>query len=250
MKKDTSWDKSADWYQGVTEEAGSYQKEVILPNLLRLINPKPGQKIIDIGCGTGFFARALAEKGAVLTGLDNSADMIKTATTFKTPDPITYLVGSADNLKLLKNKAYDAALIVLALQNMEHLAKVFNEAARVLKPGGNLYLVLNHPAFRIPKASSWEWTPDQNTQFRRIDKYLSESKQKIVMHPGESSAYTLSFHRPLQTYVKLLGKAGFGVTNLEEWISNRIGPKGKTFAALEQARKEIPLFLFIEAAKI
>ena len=250
MKKDTSWDKSADWYQGVTEEAGSYQKEVILPNLLRLINPKPGQKIIDIGCGTGFFARALAEKGAVLTGLDNSTDMIKTATTFKTPDPITYLVGSADNLKLLKNKAYDAALIVLALQNMEHLAKVFNEAARVLKPGGNLYLVLNHPAFRIPKASSWEWTPDQNTQFRRIDKYLSESKQKIVMHPGESSAYTLSFHRPLQTYVKLLGKSGFGVTNLEEWISNRIGPKGKTFAALEQARKEIPLFLFIEAAKI
>lgn len=250
MKKDTSWDKSADWYQGVTEEAGSYQKEVILPNLLRIINPKPGQKIIDIGCGTGFFARALAEKGAVLTGLDNSADMIKTATTFKTPAAITYLVGSADNLKLLKNATYDAALIVLALQNMEHLAKVFNEAARVLKPGGTIYLVLNHPTFRIPKASSWEWTPDQSTQFRRVDKYLSESKQKIVMHPGESSAYTLSFHRPLQTYIKLLGKAGFGVINLEEWISNRIGPNGKTFAALEQARKEIPLFLFLEAKKI
>ncbi len=251
MKKDTSWDKSATWYQGVTEESGNYQTELILPNLLRLVAPKTGQKILDLGCGTGLFARAFADKGASVTGLDNSRDMIKTASANNNPkNPITYLVGSADNLKLLANQKFDAVTIVLALQNMEQAAKVLQEAARVLKPAGRLLIVLNHPAFRIPKATSWEWTSDQKIQFRRVDKYLSESKTKIVMHPGQSSAYTLSFHRPLQTYFKLLGKAGFGVTNLEEWISHRIGPKGKTFAALEQARKEIPIFLFLEATKI
>jgi hypothetical protein len=50
-------------------------------------------------------------------------------------------------------------------------------------------------------------------------------------------------------YVKALAKAGFSVTKLEEWISNRQGPKGRTFSALEQSRKEIPLFLFLGANK-
>lgn len=251
MKKDTSWDKAADWYQDMTENTGSYQNDVILPNLLRLVNPQPKQKILDLGCGTGFFARAFAAAGAEVTGLDNSQDMIATASSLNTAEQnITYVHGSADNLQQFPAKKFAVVTIVLAAQNMEKLDKVMTEVARVLTPGGRLCLVLNHPAFRIPKATSWEWTADQKVQFRRVDSYLSESKHKILMHPGTSTEYTISFHRPLQTYIKLLGKAGFGVTRLEEWISNRIGPKGKTFAALEQARKEIPIFLFLEAEKI
>lgn len=251
MKKDTSWDKTATWYKDMTEDTGSYQNDVILPGLLRLVAPKPGTKILDLGCGTGFFARAFADLGAQVTGLDNSADMIDTAGNFPpTKNKIKYLVGSADKLSMIEKNSFDVITIVLAAQNMEHLDRVFSEAARVLKPRGRLCVVLNHPAFRIPKESSWQWTPDQATQYRRVDKYLSEGKQKIVMHPGKSTAYTISFHRPLQVYFKFLGKAGFGVTHLEEWISNRKGPQGKTFAALEQSRKEIPIFLYLEARKI
>lgn len=251
MKKDTSWNKAADWYKGMTEDTGSYQQDVILPGLLRLVSPKSGTKILDLGCGTGFFARAFAAVGAQVTGLDNSQDMIATADNFPVgKNPIKYYVGSADKLSMLADSSFDVITIVLALQNMEHIALVLAESARVLKPRGRLSIVLNHPAFRIPKESSWEWTADQATQYRRIDKYLSESKQKIVMHPGKSEAYTISFHRPLQVYFKFLNKAGFGVTHLEEWISNRIGPNGKTFAALEQSRKEIPIFLYLEARKI
>jgi hypothetical protein len=68
------------------------------------------------------------------------------------------------------------------------------------------------------------------------------------MHPGDDpEEMTVSFHRPLQLYFKALNKAGFAVARLEEWISNRQGPKGRKFAASEQARKEIPLFLMMEA---
>jgi hypothetical protein len=119
-----------------------------------------------------------------------------------------------------------------------------------LKPNGQLFLVLNHPTFRVPKESSWGWDEEKNIQYRRIDKYLSEARVKIEMHPGDDpSVHTWSFHRPLQVYVKALAKAGFSVTKLEEWISNRQGPKGRTFSALEQSRKEIPLFLFLGANK-
>ena len=64
MKKDTSWDKSGEWYNNLIEEEGSYQKEIILPNLERLISFKLSLKILDLGCGTGFFARAWQKKGA------------------------------------------------------------------------------------------------------------------------------------------------------------------------------------------
>jgi hypothetical protein len=68
------------------------------------------------------------------------------------------------------------------------------------------------------------------------------------MHPGDDpSLHTWSFHRPLQVYMKALNKYGFCISRMEEWISNRQGPKGKRFAAGEKARKEIPLFLFLEA---
>ena len=61
--------------------------------------------------------------------------------------------------------------------------------------------------------------------------------------------YTVSFHRPLQIYFKDLKNTGFLISGFEEWISNKksqIGPKQK---AEDVARKEIPMFAYIEAVK-
>ena len=60
---------------------------------------------------------------------------------------------------------------------------------------------------------------------------------------------TVSFHRPLQVYIKALTKAGFVVSRLEEWISHKKSGSGPRQAAEDTARKEIPLFLCIEARK-
>ena len=71
------------------------------------------------------------------------------------------------------------------------------------------------------------------------------------MHPGDKpDEMTISFHRPLQFYFKQLGKAGFGVTNMEEWSSNRLSQPGPRAEAENRARKEIPLFMCLEAEKI
>jgi ubiquinone/menaquinone biosynthesis C-methylase UbiE len=243
----TSWGKVAGWYDAYLKEEGTYQKDLILPNILRLMDLKRGETVLDLGCGQGFFSRGFASSGANVIGVDVSKELVAIARRLS-PPYIRFEVASADLLGFIESGSIDKATIVLALQNMENPKAVIDECRRVLKPDGSLYLVLNHPAFRIPRASSWGWDEKTGVQYRRIDRYLSESAIKIRMHPGDKpSECTLSFHRPLQSYVKHLANAGFCVVRLEEWNSNRKSEPGPRAAVENRARVEFPLFLFIQA---
>lgn len=263
MQKTTSWGSVAGWYDDLLEkQVGTYQADLILPNLLRLLEPKRGETILDLACGQGFFARAIAEaaSGVKVIGVDLAPELIAIAKkrsaehsshkVSQKTSPIEYHASSADRLPFIQNASVDKALIVLAIQNIEDMLSVFKEAARVVKKSGTLVIVLNHPCFRIPKASSWGYDKDAQIQYRRVDGYISESKTKIQMHPGaKPDDYTLTFHRPLQSYAKALGKAGFVIAKIEEWNSKKKSERGPREATENRARKEIPLFLMIEAMR-
>lgn len=252
-EKKTSWGGVAGWYDELLNEGGgSYQKQVILPNLLRIVESKQGMHVLDIACGQGFFARAFAERGAEVTACDISPELIDLAKRESTKQ-ISYHVAPADDLKVEKEH-FDAAAIVLALQNIENYSGAISQAAEALKKGGRLAIVMNHPAFRIPRSSSWQWDEKTNSQYRRIDAYMSDQTYKIDMTPGEENEnkkkFTVSFHRPLQSYVKAISKAGMAVTRLEEWISHKKSQKGPRSAEEDRIRKEIPMFIAIEAIRL
>lgn len=248
MNKSTSWGNVANWYNDLLEkDRNSYQAKLILPNLLRLVEAKKGEVILDLACGQGFFAREFAKLGAKIIGVDIASELIEIA---KRDKSVEYHVSPAHKLDFLQDKSIDKILIILSLQNIENANDVIKEVNRVLKPKGKLFIVLNHPAFRIPKASSWGWDDKLNLQYRRLDGYLSESKEPIQMHPGDNPREkTLTFHRPLQFYFKALGKNGLFVSRLEEWSSNKTSEVGPKKDAEDRARREFPLFLFLEAVK-
>ncbi|MDP3770433.1 MAG: methyltransferase domain-containing protein [Candidatus Sungbacteria bacterium] len=251
MKAKTSWGNVAEWYDEYLEKLeDSYQKNVILPNVLRILDIKKGDRVLDLACGQGFFSRALSDAGARVTGIDVSVELIGIAKKHL-PKNIAYYAASVEKLDMLKSESFDAAVIILAIQNIKNVADVFSECSRVLASSGRLVIVMNHPAFRIPQNSRWGWDSKEQTQYRRIDGYLSESNIQIDMHPGhEKKETTVSFHRPLQTYINTLAKYNFGITRMEEWISHKKSMKGPRQAAEDRARKEIPLFLMLVARKI
>ncbi len=248
-KKDTSWKKVAGWYDKTVKEEDSYQNKVIYPNLSRWLQDLRGKKVIDIGCGQGFFSRLLAEKGASVTGVDSGGSLIEIAK--KEGKNIKYVKADAHNLSFAKAGEFDMALCVLSLQNMENLKAVLGEISRVLKPNGKLIAVLNHPAFRIPQSSSWGLDEENKIQYRRIDSYLSPAKIKIDMHPSEKikKVYTYSFHHSIQDYMKALSASSFALVKIEEWISHRKSEAGPRAKAEDVARKEIPVFMAFEAVK-
>src|SRR3989344_7758406 len=104
----TSWSPVAKWYDETVELEGSYQKELILPNLLRLMEIKKGsgEQILDLACGQGFFSRAFASAGAEVIGVDISKELIKIAVE-KSENEITYHVASAHSLPFLPDKTVD-----------------------------------------------------------------------------------------------------------------------------------------------
>jgi ubiquinone/menaquinone biosynthesis C-methylase UbiE len=147
---------------------------VILPNLLRVVSPQKSQKILEIGCGEGFFAREFARAGAEVTASDISAELIEIGK--KQGGNVAYVVSKAQDLSWAKAETYDVVVAVLTLQNMERLEDVMREVRRVLKKDGRFIFVLNHPVVRFPKETHWGYDENENIQYRRLDAYLSAKK--------------------------------------------------------------------------
>ena len=96
-----------------------------------------GKTVLDLGCAGGFMAEALAQKGAVVTGIDPAAEAIKAARTHARQSGlnVAYDVGVGERLPYA-DEAFDAVVCVDVLEHVKDLAQVIREIARVLTPGG------------------------------------------------------------------------------------------------------------------
>lgn len=240
---DTSWEQSAAWYDRITGAQGSeIYRRIVIPGALGLLQPRRGESILDLGCGQGVFARALAAQGCQVTGIDAAPSLVRRAESYPAAEPVRYLVRDAAQLSGLG--PFDAISAILAAQNLPHLAAVCRACASVLKPGGRMLWVLNHPCFRIPRQSSWGWDEERSIQYRRLDSYASTLRIPIVMHPGQAqSETTTSFHHSLAELTGVAFRAGLLLGGLEEWISNKRSEPGPRARAENRARREFPLFL-------
>lgn len=251
MTKNTSWEKVDKWYDASVGEKGHYyHQNVIFPKLFKLINIKKINSLIDIGCGQGVLARYLPEKVSYL-GVDLSPSLIKSAKKMAKQKNHFFEVGDATQALDFQQSEFDAATMILSLQNMRDQASAIKNAAKNLKNGGLLAIVLNHPCFRIPRQSSWQVDQAKKIQYRRIDRYFSPLEIPIDAHPGKKtdSAQTWSFHYSLTDYFTWLKQASFAVIALEEWCSDKESTGGA--AKMEnRARLEFPLFMALIAKKI
>jgi demethylmenaquinone methyltransferase/2-methoxy-6-polyprenyl-1,4-benzoquinol methylase len=125
--------------------------------LLDAIDPRPGQRILDVATGTGLVARALARRGCAVVGLDQSEQMLARAREKLSEDPqlanrITFVHGEAERLPF-ETASFDALTFTYLLRYVDDRPATMSELARVVKPGGRIGMV----EFIVPR--SWPARP-------------------------------------------------------------------------------------------
>jgi ubiquinone/menaquinone biosynthesis C-methylase UbiE len=242
-----SWEEVAHSYDKIVGKEGHYfHQHVIMPNLLKLLHFEKHEepKLLDLGCGQGFLQEHIPAS-VKYTGVDASQSLINLA---KKRRKGVFEVHDLTKPLSLKEKAFTHITLILSLQNMGPPEIVLKSAKEHLAKNGTIFIVLNHPCFRIPRQTSWGIDEPKKIQYRRIDRYLTPLVIPITMAPSkkEESEVTTSYHYPISSYINILGNLSLGVTHMEEWISDKQST-GK-FAKMEnRSREEIPLFLLLQA---
>ncbi len=129
--------------------------------VIKSLNPKKGDKILDIGCGTGILLdkiNRIIDNEGKLVGIDLSEEMIKEARKKRTKN-IDFLVSNAAELKFEDNY-FDAVTNTISFHHYPNQLKTLGEINRVLKPEGKLYLA-DH-SFSYPPGFVYMMNPLMN----------------------------------------------------------------------------------------
>ena len=110
---------------------------------LRHLRPRPGERILDAGCGTGAHLESILQAGARAVGLDFSAGMLAAARRTLLSMP---LIQADLNRPLpVLDGMFDAVLCSLVSEHLTHLTVFFEGLHGVLRPGGRLVFSAFHP---------------------------------------------------------------------------------------------------------
>lgn len=207
------------------------------PALQAMLPSMPGLKVLDLGCGYGWFSRWAQEQGAEqVLGLDVSQKMLARAKEMTSSSAITY--GIADLEKLdLPDAAFDLAYSSLAFHYIVDLKGLFARIHQALVPGGRLVFSIEHPIFMAPRQPGW-LIDEQGRKSWPVDSYQLEGP-RITNWLAEG---VIKQHRTVGTLLTLLIQAGFTLSHVDEWGPNEADLKARPALAEELER---PMMLLV-----
>ncbi len=197
------YDDHAAWYVAYTDSWTSSSAATV-PRDLR------GQHIVDLGCGWGQLSRELVRRGATVTAVDISHQLLQRAREIESVDPvgITYVHGDATDTRWWDRIPSDGVVCNMALMDMADLDAAMRTIAVVLRPGGWFDLSILHPCFPgDPDVGSLSsWPPDHGYA---TEGWWTTGSDGVRGHVG-------AHHRMLSTYLNAVLQAGLEFTAFTE----------------------------------
>jgi SAM-dependent methyltransferase len=211
------------------------------PALCALLPDMRGLRVVDLGCGYGWFCRWALEQGAAsVLGLDVSEKMLAQARADSGNAAITYARADLEALDLHEQR-FDLAYSSLAFHYIVDLVGLFVEVHRALVPGGSLIFSIEHPIYMAPRQPGWVLDA-QGRKTWPVDSYQLEGP-RVTNWLADG---VIKQHRTLGTLLNLLIRTGFTIAHVEEW-----GPTDADVAARPELaeERERPMMLIVSARK-
>ncbi|HVT52743.1 MAG TPA: class I SAM-dependent methyltransferase [Dongiaceae bacterium] len=211
------------------------------PAMRALLPPLAGQRVVDLGCGFGWFCRWAQEEGACeVLGFDLSARMLARAREMTVGTTVSYAQADLETLTL-PEAVFDLAYSALALHYLRDLDRMFEMIHRALLPRGRLVFSIEHPIYMASRKAGWIETADGRRVWP-VDSYQMEGERITDwLAPG-----VVKIHRTLGTLLNALIAAGFTIRHVQDW-----GPTDAQLAAQPSLaeERERPTFLLVAATR-
>ncbi len=226
-------------YSGLKRSQEGLEGAPEWPALRAMLGEVAGRRVLDLGCGFGWFCRWAKDAGAAaVTGVDLSEKMLARARAASDP-AIAYRRADLETLQLAPG-SHDLIYASLAFHYLQDLDAVMKQIAIALAPDGRLVFSAEHPMFTAPLTPGWTETDGRRAW--PVDHYLDEGPRTTNwLAPG-----VIKQHRTLATYLNILVRSGLRLFHAEEW-----GPSDAQLAAWPALadERQRPTFLLIGARK-
>jgi SAM-dependent methyltransferase len=206
-----------------------------------MLPPLSGLRVVDLGCGYGWFCRWARDQGAAqVDGLDLSSRMLDRAREMTRGEGIRY---RCEDLQTLTLPADSCELVYssLALHYLPDVAPLFATVYQALTPGGTLLFSAEHPIYTAPPRQGWQ--EDENGQKSWPVSHYQQEGERISNWFADG---VKKQHRKLSSWINQLIAAGFIIEHLDEW-----GPTAEQIAAQPalDEEKERPMIFLLRARK-
>ncbi len=211
------------------------------PAIRALLPDLADKRVVDLGCGFGWFARFARTQGAAhVLGLDLSANMIARAKADTNDVGITYEIADLEQL-VLPQAAFGFAYSSLALHHIVDFARLVRVVHSALTPGAHVVFTIEHPIYMA--SSHPVWSTDQGgRKIWPVNRYAIEGARVTDW----LAKGVVKQHRMLGTTLNALIDAGFRLHHVQEW-----SPTAKQVADNPDLADELerPMMVLIKAER-
>lgn len=211
------------------------------PAIRAMLPDLGGLRVVDLGCGFGWFARWARQNGAAhVLGLDLSENMIARARSNTDDAAIEYRIANLDDLALPQAN-FDFAYSSLAFHYIEDFSRLVRTIHTSLMPGAHFVFTIEHPIYMAPSKPGWSSDAD-GRRIWPLDRYSVEGARSTDW----LAKGVVKYHRTIGTTVNALVRAGFSIRHVEEW-----SPTAEQVAANPDLAEEVdrPMMLLLAAQR-
>ena len=222
-----AWESNAEWWDdSVGREGNEFHRVLVAPAQMRLLGLTAGERVLEIACGNGQFAREMARAGAVVVASDFSEKFVERARRHTEAEGLAnvdfHVADATDEaqLRALSAEPFDAAVCTMAMMDMAELAPMLRAVRRVLRSGGRFVFSVTHPCFQTEGARMFVEREDRDGEMvtvhgLRITKYLTQEAHRGLGIIGQPEPHYY-FDRPLSVLLGECFAAGFMLDGVEE----------------------------------